>query len=148
MTSSEKFEMLKQEADKAPKKYSESLKFLKNHTFKFNDEFWFISTNYNDEKNIKGTFKIIPKSFRVMISVGEPTLYLVAKVIFESIEFDNPEDNELLKYFLENVPPRGLYRVSNVFKQAPDKEFVKLRRLIAMDDLKLLIDEVNVEMLK
>ena len=61
---------------------------------------------------------------------------------------DNPEDNELLKYFLENVPPRGLYRVSNVFKQAPDKEFVKLRRLIAMDDLKLLIDEVNVEMLK
>ena len=144
----EEFEELKKEADKAPEKYSNALRFLRNHTFNFDGEFWFISPTYNNEKKIKGTFKIIPTSFRVMYSVGRPTLYLVSRVVFEDIEFENPDFGDELKTFLETgLVGSDLLKVSNVFKQAPDNEFRKLKRLIAMDDLSLLINEVDVEKL-
>lgn len=144
----EEFEDLKKEADKAPEKYRNALRFLRNHTFNFDGEFWFISPTYNNEKKIKGAFKIIPTSFRVMYSVGRPTLYLVTRVVFEDIEFENPDFAKNLKIFLESgLAGSDLLKVSNVFKQAPDNEFNKLKRLIAMDDLSLLIDEVDVEKL-
>ena len=146
MSTSEEFEKLKKEADKAPQKYRDALRFLRNHTFNFNGEFWFLSPTYNNEQKMKGTFKIIPTSFRVMISVGTPTLYLVSRVVFEDIEFENPDFAKNLKIFLEaGLAGPNLLKVSNVFKQAPDNEFNKMKRLIAMDDLRLLIDEVDVE---
>jgi len=144
----EEFEELKKEADKAPEKYRNALRFLRNHTFNFDGEFWFLSPTYNNGKKVKGTFKIIPTSFRVMYSVGRPTLYLATRVVFEDIEFENPDFGDALKTLLETgLAGSDLLKVSNVFKQAPDNEFNKLKRLIAMDDLSLLIDEVDVEKL-
>ena len=146
MSASEEFEKLKKEADKAPEKYRNALRFLRNHTFNFDGEFWFLSPTFNNGQKMKGTFKIIPTSFRVMISVGTPTLYLVSRVVFEDIEFENPDFDKNLKRFLEaGLAGPNLLKVSNVFKQAPDNEFDKMKRLIAMDDLRLLIDEVDVE---
>lgn len=143
------FEEMKKEADKAPEKYRNALRFLRNHTFDFDGEYYFISRTYNEAQEATGSFKLIPLSFKVMIRVGTPTLYLSCRAEFKKIEFKNSENNKILKDFLNSgISGTQLLNISNVFKHAPDMEFNKLKPLIGMSDVSLLIDEVDIEDLK
>lgn len=145
----EEFEKLKREADKAPEKYKKALEFLKKHTFNFDDEYYFISRSFNDGNRAKGSFKIIPLSFKVMIRVGIPTMYLNSRIVFEKIKFEDPEINQIFKDFLnQGTYGTSLLSISSVFKNAPMEEFNKIKKLIAMNNLELLIGEVDIEKIK
>lgn len=142
----EEFEKLKKEIDTAPVKYKSSLKFLENQTFKGMGEFWFVSAENNRDNQVEYSLKLKPKAFRVMISVGRPTMYLVCDVIFTKLDFENPKLKKSIQVFKEKgLLDRSWKRVSNLFFNAPDREFEKIKRLISMDDFSLLIDEIIVE---
>lgn len=142
----EKFDELKTKANEAPVKYKQALNVLKNHTFKGSGEFWFVSAEYNRDNKVEYTFKLKPKSFRVMISVGQPTLYLVCDAIFTKLDFENPQLKKAIQVFKESgLLSDSWKRVSSLFANAPDSEFQKFRRWVNMGDLLLLIDEIIVE---
>lgn len=138
MGTSERFDELKKEADKAPVKHREALNFLKNHIFKFNDEYSVIGSN--DNKSASGRFKIIPLSFKVMYTMGMPVLYMNCQIVFLELEFEDKEIDKLIKHVI-NLEPKIITKMSSLFRNAPFDEFNNIKKFINMGDIRLYIDD-------
>jgi hypothetical protein len=143
MTKFEQFDELKKKADIAPELYRKSLSFLKTHTFNFKGEYYLVGKTYEELQKAKGSFKLIPQSFRALYSAGTPELFLVCLVVFENIEFEDKENQQLLDSLLDFGVSK-LTRISSLFQNAPFDGFKNIKRMIGMDDILLYIDDIRV----
>ena len=82
MNFDQRFEHLKEVAKNVPKDKKQQLSFIKSQKKDFNGKYSFISSNFNDGVEIKGSVNFIPLKVRVMSSNGNLKLYLVFDVIF------------------------------------------------------------------
>jgi hypothetical protein len=144
---------MKSMVDEAPKKYAKSIKFLKNHTFKFDGNYKFFYTT----ESVSGEYKLIPKSFKALISVGEPKPFLVCDVVFDSIKFDNEKFanaiNELIRKKtisamtgVNEKDPKFYENLSyDLFSKQIKEDFDQFKQFINMGDFSLIINNITVE---
>jgi len=144
---------MKSMVDEAPKKYAKSIKFLKNHTFKFDGNYKFFYTT----ESVSGEYKLIPKSFKALISVGEPKPFLVCDVVFDSIKFDNEKFanaiNELIRKKtisamtgVNEKDPKFYENLSyDLFSKQIKEDFDQFKQFINMADFSLIINNITVE---
>lgn len=144
---------MKSMVDEAPKKYAKSIKFLKNHTFKFDGNYKFLYTT----ESVSGEYKLIPKSFKALISVGNPKPFLVCDVVFDRIKFDNEKFANALNDIMKNKMMSVLTGVDekntkfyeklsyDLFSKQIKEEFDQFKQFINMRDFSLLINNIIVK---
>lgn len=144
---------MKNMVDEAPKKYAKSIKFLKNHTFKFDGNYKFLYTT----ESVSGEYKLIPKSFKALISVGNPKPFLVCDVVFDSIKFDNEEFANAINELIRKKTISAMTGVDekhskfyeklsyDLFSKQIKEEFDQFKQFINMRDFSLLINNIIVK---
>lgn len=146
MNFDQRFEHLKEVAKNVPKDKKQQLSFIKSQKKDFNGKYSFISSNFNDGVEIKGSVNFIPLKVRVMSSNGNLNLYLVCDVIFENIKFSDKQSQTIFDGLVSDDNNNSTYeRISNLFSNVPIEEFEKLVRLIGMGDFKLQVNNIVVK---
>ena len=128
-------------AKNADVNFKKSLNFLKNYTFTIDEARPFSNSN-ELMVQVKGTFKLIPKKFKPMISVGDYVVYLFCDIEYEDLsmvmvepphtdlidivkKLRNGEYSEVFPSVKKTIP--SLHRI-------PREEFNKISSLIGLDD--------------
>lgn len=139
-------------AKNAEVNFKRPLNFLKNYTFTINESRPF--SNYNLLMvDIKGTFKLIPKKFKPMISVGNHVVYMYCDIVYEdlSMVMVDPPHSDLM----DIVKKFNIGEYSEVFPsiktaipslhRIPREKFNNISNLIGLDNFAFNDDEIIIK---
>ena len=142
----EDLEDLKRIADDVPTKNREQLNFLKSQKKDFKGVYRVLGFNEGDGGGMTGKVSFVPVKVRVMLSVGEPSLYISCNVIFEDFKVNNNSAQSLFDTLKIDVKhKKSLDDFSNVFHNVAKEEFNKLMRLIGMGNFMLDINNIEIK---
>lgn len=135
----------REEADEFAKNadvnFKKQLNFLKNYTFTIDEARPFSNSN-ELMVHVKGKFKLIPKKFKPMISVGDYVVYLFCDIEYEDlsmvmVEPPHTDLMEIVKKLIDGKYSQVFPSVKNTIPslhRIPREEFNKISSLIGLDD--------------
>jgi hypothetical protein len=130
-------------AKNAPEMYKSQLQILKNYTFKTDEIYNVITSDF--QARFKANIQFVPKSFKYMILTGNFVVYLVCDVIVKNLDIKDLDSRNIdfIKMLdLFNRETDSLIKLFPFFKIEPDRLFNEFSKYIALNDVKLSVNEI------
>lgn len=139
-------------AKNAETNFKKQLNFLKNYTFTIDEARPFSNSN-ELMVNVKGTFKLIPKKFKPMISVGDYVVYLFCDIEYEDlsmvmVEPPHTDLMDIVKKLMDGEHSQVLPSFKNAIPslhRIPRDEFNTISILIGLDDFGFMDEDIIIQ---